>query len=126
MFPKIGGTPKSFLFERVFHFWVHPYGNLHIRHFVVFQKQGPPGSAEIQVTLTQDKKPLSFDLMESLVHDKIEQVCADGALDEQVGAELLQKEFKSLKVRTKDATHATRRTGCQNHYVQWFNHSDFQ
>ena len=45
--------------------------------------------------------------MESLVRDKIEQVCADAALDEQVGAELLQKEFKSLKVRTKDATHAT-------------------
>ena len=56
----------------------------------------------------QDKRPLSFDLVESL-KGKIEHFCADGGLDEQVCSELLQQEFPALKVRVRDATHATRR-----------------
>ena len=103
------------------------FGCTHLRSWLSSEKQGLQVQPRYnQPTLAQDKKPLKFDLMDSLVKDKIEQVCADAALDEQVGAELLQKEFKSLKVRTKDATHATRRTSCQNHNVQCFQHSSFQ
>ena len=60
--------------------------------------------------VAQEHRPLKFDIWRSLVERQVEQFCADAALDEQVCSELLVKEFKQLKVRAKDATHATRRT----------------
>ena len=71
----------------------------------IYRSRAPPRNR-----INQDKKPLPVDIWQSLIDAKVEQFCSDAALDEQVCSELLQHEFKGLKVRAKDVTHATRRT----------------
>ena len=73
--------------------------------FCIYRSRAPPRNR-----INQDKKPLPVDIWQSLIDAKVEQFCSDAALDAQVCSELLQHEFKGLKVRAKDVTHATRRT----------------
>ena len=42
--------------------------------------------------------------------ERVEQFTSDAAGDEIVAAEMLQAELPSLKIRTKDTAHASRRT----------------
>ena len=56
-------------------------------------------------------RPLSFmDFWPSLIA-KIEQFTTDGAADEVLCGELLEKDLPNLKLRCKDSAHASRRWG---------------
>lgn len=67
----------------------------------------------------EEIKPLSFPGLIKGIEDHVEQYCTDAATDEMVGGELLQKAFPNLHVRSKDTTHATRRSWYNNCLFKW-------
>ena len=64
------------------------------------------------------KRPLSFKDFWSTLITKIEQFTTDGAADEVLCGELLEKDLPNLKLRCKDSAHASRRWG--NEKEQFF------
>ncbi len=68
-------------------------------------------ASQLLLTTLEELKPLDFhDFLPSL-QNKVEQFTTDGAPDEVLCGELLQKDLPNLKLRCKDSAHASRRLG---------------